>query len=191
MLLTASVPQSCAPCCRCLLSTGQEQDSGLPLTNKTPRLMPACQIRSTVDHTRAHTHTHTHTCRHTRTHAHTHTRLLETNGHTSNRPLVIPFMSAAARPCYKPCRDQSSRLTNAVIVFCRRFICGRPECRSGAGAGSSRPPPSRQRGSRLRVSEEVLVLRAASVRGPCGDVNRRVVSETSGSPARLITGLPK
>ncbi|TNN85735.1 hypothetical protein EYF80_003982 [Liparis tanakae] len=51
--------------------------------------------------------------------------------------------------------------------------------------------PSRQRGSRLRVSEEVLVLRAASVRGPCGDVNRRVVSETSGSPARLITGLPK
>lgn len=46
--------------------------------------------------------------------------------HTSNRPLVIPFMSAAVRPCYKPHRHQSSRLTTAVIVFVAvLFLVGR------------------------------------------------------------------
>lgn len=87
---------------------------------------------------------------------------------TSNRPLVIPFMSAAARPCYTPHTHQSSRLT--VIVFVAvLFLVGR-----SVGAelelGPTPSPPSRQRGSCLRVSEEevaavVVVMRVVSVRG--------------------------
>lgn len=79
---------------------------------------------------------------------------------TSKRLLVIPFMSAAARPSHKPHRrHQSSSLFDESLLFCRLLyyflVCLLGRSRSRAGAGSSRPPPSRQRGSSLRVGPGV------------------------------------
>lgn len=54
-----SVPQSSAPCCRCLLVRQDNRIFGLPLTNKTPQLPTACKIRSKArTHARTDTHKH-------------------------------------------------------------------------------------------------------------------------------------
>lgn len=50
-------------------AAGQQQDFGLPLTNKTPQLLTACKIRSRARST-THARTQTHTNRHTEIHTH-------------------------------------------------------------------------------------------------------------------------
>lgn len=96
--------------------------------------------------------------------------------HTSNRPLVIPFMSAAVRPCYERRRHQSSRLTTAVIVFVAvLFLVGRSvgaELELGPRTFLLPPDPAV---SEAPVSGSVrLWFRSGAA---CGNVNGRGVGD--------------
>lgn len=109
--------------------------------------------------------------------------------HTSNRPLVIPFMAAVLGPLEQTVQDPVEPL-----LFLSPFYFRSPGVEEPSYSLGPRtflllllPPwPSRQRGSRLRVQWDGGV-------GPGRPASTMtvVVSETSGTAARLITGLPK
>lgn len=194
-------------------AAGQQQDFGLPLTNKTPQLLTACKIRSRARST-THARTQTHTNRHTEIYTHTDfaytsprlPRLLETNTLTVGGPLPLSYLEPALGDTVHVCGG-TSQLHAAQkplesfdgYCFCRRFIFGRSECRSRAEAGSSHPPPppppppplSRQRGSRT-PGQWGDGEGGGGGPGRPGAALTLDVSKTNGSPAaRLITGLPK
>lgn len=193
-------------------AAGQQQDFGLPLTNKTPQLLTACKIRSRARST-THARTQTHTNRHTEIYTHTDfaytsprlPRLLETNTLTVGGPLPLSYLEPALGDTVHVCGG-TSQLHAAQkplesfdgYCFCRRFIFGRSECRSRAEAGSSHPPPppppppplSRQRGS--RTPGQWGDGEGGGGPGRPGAALTLDVSKTNGSPAAcLITGLPK
>lgn len=157
------VQQSSAPRFHCLLLLVREDNnriSDYPWPTKRLSSWLRVQIRSKAP--RTHTHKHSLLIQDS---------LLEANSLpfggplppcvvTSNRLLEIPFMSAAAPSC---CRQNQGEPLLRLVLSPFYFR----ERRSRAEAGSSQPPPpppppvppSRQRGSCLRVSEEVAVER--------------------------------